>query len=100
MGTIKIEQYGSVGSAANRDAPVVDLNTCLATTEDTSTSTTVESVVLGLGTRVVTVVALEGAHRISVLSSDCSNKYATVADGATKDVGVNPGQTLYYRADA
>lgn len=99
MGTIVIEEYAGTGSRANRDAPVVDLNTCLATTVDATTSTTAESITLNSGTRVITVYGVE-AHRVSVLSADGSAKYGFVAAGTYRDFGVAPGDTLYYKLNA
>lgn len=99
MGTIVIEQYGSLGSNANRDAPVVDLFTNLGTTVDATTSTTAESVVLNVDTRAITVFGVED-HRVTVLSSDGSVKYGFVAAGTYRDFGVPQGATLYYKLNA
>lgn len=98
MGTIVIEEYGSVGSGANRDAPIANLQTMLATTVDATTSTSAESITLNLGTRVITVFAVED-HRVSVLSSNGSIKYGFVASGFYRDFGVDEGSVLYYRSD-
>lgn len=99
MGTIVIEQYANVGSDADRGAPLFDLNSCLATTVDATTSTTAESVALNASTRAISVYAVED-HRVTVLSSDGSEKYAFIPAGQIKDFGVNPGSTLYYKANA
>lgn len=99
MGTIVIEQYGSLGSGANRDAPIVDLNTNLGTTVDATTSTTAESVVLNAGTRAITVYGVED-HRVTVLSADGSANYGFVAAGSYRDFGVPQGATLYYKLNA
>lgn len=99
MGTIRIEQYGALGSAANRDAPVVELGSCLVTTVDATTSTTAENITLNDRTRAITVHAVED-HRVSVVSSDGSARYAFVAAGTYRDFGVTPGAVLYYKADA
>ena len=99
MGTIVIEQYGSIGSAANRDAPIADLKSLLVTNVDATTSTTAESVTLDIGTRAVTIYAVED-HRVSVASSDASTRYAFVAAGTYRDFGVEPGSILYYKANA
>ncbi len=99
MGTIVIEEYGSVGSSANRDAPVVDLATNLNTTVDATTSTSAESITLNLGTRAITVYGVEN-HRVTLLSSDGSIKYGFVAAGTYRDFGVTPGAILYYKLNA
>ena len=99
MGTIVIEEYAAVGGKGSRDAPVVNLNTCLATTSDATTSTTAESITLNSGTRFVSVYAVE-LHRVSVLSSDGSAQYGLVPAGTIRDFAVPEGSTLYYKADA
>ena len=99
MGTIYIEEYGSIGSDANRDAPLSDLNTQLALTKDATTSSTAESIVLNGGTRQVTIYAVED-HRVCVTSDTTDTKYAIVAAGSYRDFGVTPGSTLYYELDA
>lgn len=99
MGTIVIEEYGSLGSGANRDAPVPDLSTNLSTTVDATTSTSAESITLNDGARAITVYAFED-HRVTLLSSDGSVKYGFVAAGTYRDFGVTPGSTLYYKANA
>lgn len=99
MGTIVIEQYGSLGSAANRDAPIADLKSLLDTNVDATTSTTAENITLNIGTRVVTIYAVED-HRVSVASSDASTRYAFVAAGTYRDFGAEPGSILYYKANA
>ncbi len=99
MGTIRIEEYGSVGTAANRDAPVPDLHSILATTVDATTTTTAESVTLNKDTRVVSVHAVE-AHRVVCNSNTTATLYAYLAAGERRDFGVQPGDVLWYRADA
>lgn len=99
MGTIRIEEYGSVGSNANRDAPVPDLNTVLATTVDATTSTTAESITLNRDTRVVSVYAVED-HRIVCNSDTTGTVYAFIAAGERRDFGVQPGDAFFYRTDA
>lgn len=99
MGTILIEEYGSVGSAANRDTQIEDLNTLLATTKDATTSASAEYVTLNSGTRVVTVVATE-AHRVCMTSDTSASKYAIVQAAEKRSFGVKPGDKLYYELDA
>jgi hypothetical protein len=99
MGTIRIEQYNSVGSAANRDAPVPDLHSVLATTVDATTSTSAETITLNPNTRVVSVYATE-AHRVVCNSDTTGTVYAFVAAGERRDFGVQQGDALWYRADA
>ena len=99
MGTIIIEQYGSVGSDANRDAPIADLKTLYVTTVDATTSSSAESVVLGASTRFVTVYGVE-AHRLCVGSDTTSTIYAYIPAGQLRDFGVKGGETLYYELDA
>lgn len=99
MGTIRIEQYGSVGSAANRDAPVPDLNTLLVTTKDATTSTSAESITLALGTRAICVYAVED-HRVCLTTDTSASLYATIPAGQFRDFGVPQGAVLYYELDA
>lgn len=99
MGTIKIFEYNSVGTAANRDAPVYDLETLLATTVDATTSTSAESVTLNLDTRLVAILAEED-HRICLGSDTTATKYMIAPAGLYVDVNVTPGGTLYYELDA
>lgn len=99
MGTIVIEQYSSLGSGANRDAPIVDLSTNLNTTVDATTSTAAESVTLDINTRAITVYGVEN-HRVTLLSSDGSARYGFVAAGTYRDFGVTPGSVLYYKLNA
>lgn len=97
MGTLTIIEYSAVGTDANRDAPVLDLNTATKTTVDATTSGTAESLVLGINTRLIEVIGAED-HRISVKSSDCTDQY-TIVGTSGKELGVLPEQTLYYRTD-
>ena len=99
MGTITIEQFGSVGSAANTDAPIENLATLLAITKDATTSTSAESIVLNEGTRVVTITAVE-AHRVCLRTDTTATKYAVVQAGKTRSFGVPPGVLLFYELDA
>ena len=99
MGTVYIEEYGSLGSVANRDAPISDLNTLLVTTKDATTSGTAGNVVLGDGSRVVTIYAVE-AHRICIGSDTTATTYAIIPAGQVRSFGVNAGETLYYELDA
>lgn len=98
MGKITIVEYNTAGSEANRDINIADLQAATKTTVDATTSSTAESITLTDYTRLIRVVCDED-HRISVLSSDCTEKYDIV--GTTKDdFGVRAGSTLYYRTDA
>jgi len=99
MGTIRIEQYSSLGSDANRDAPVADLRSILVTTVDSTTSTSAESVVLNKDCKAVVVYGAE-AHRVSVGTDTTGSVYGFVAAETSRDFGVPQGATLYYRADA
>ncbi len=99
MGTITIEQYNALGSNANRDAPIADLNTLVKNDTDATTSTSAENIALTQNTRVVIIHAVE-AHRVCVGTDTTGTLYATVKAGERRDFGVKPGQTLYYRADA
>lgn len=99
MGTIYIEEYGSVGSDANRNAPVSDLKTLLALTKDATTSTTAESVTLGINTRQITVQAVE-AHRVCLETDTTATLYAFIPAGERRDFGVPKGAVLYYELDA
>lgn len=99
MGTIYIEEYGSVGSDANRNAPISDLKTLLALTKDATTSATAESITLGLNTRQITIYAVE-AHRVCLGSDTTSSVYAFIPEGQTRDFGVPKGAVLYYELDA
>jgi hypothetical protein len=99
MGRIIIEEYSGIGSNANRDAPIHDLSTQKATTDDATTSTSPESVVLGIYTKSVSIHAVED-HRVSIVDSTGATTYAFIPAGSTRDYGVEPGSTLYYRLDA
>jgi hypothetical protein len=98
MGTIVIEQYNALGSAANRDAPIYDLQSLLVTTADATTSTTAETITLGINTRAVSIYALEN-HRVQI-GADAGTTYAFIPAGSVKDFGVTPGTVLQYRLDA
>lgn len=98
MGTIVIEQYSAVGSWANRDTPIYDLSTLQATTADATTSTSAETVTLGLSTKVISVYAVEN-HRVQI-GANAGTTYAFIPAGQTKDFGVVPGTVLNYRLDA
>ena len=97
MGTLTIIEYNTAGSEARRDIDIADLQAVTSTTVDTSTSTTAASLVLSENTRLVRIVG-DADHRVSVLSSDCTEKYDIVGT-AKDDFGVRPGSTLYYRTD-
>lgn len=101
MGTIRIEEYTTVGGAGAVDgAPVANLSAYLATTVDATTSTTAESVTLNPDTRFVTVSAVED-HRVTVKSTDGSAQYGFIPAGQTRDYAINKNdRTLYYKADA
>ena len=99
MGTIAIEEYQASGHKGNRTAPIMDLSTLLARTDDATTSTSAESVTLNDGTRFVSVYAVE-KHRISLGTDTTGTNYAVILAGETKKFAVKEGQTLYYRADA
>lgn len=99
MGTIYIEEYGSIGSDANRDASVNDLKTLLALTKDASTSSSSENVVLNEGTRQVSIYGVE-AHRVVIGSDTTASVYAFIPAGQFRDFGVSAGATLYYELDA
>jgi hypothetical protein len=99
MGTITIEEFGSVGSAANTDLPIENLDTLLAITKDATTSTSAESIVLNEGTRVVTITAVE-AHRVCLRTDTTATKYAVVLANRTVRFGVPPGAVLFYELDA
>lgn len=99
MGTIYIEEYGAVGSAANRDAPIADLKTLLETTKDATTSSAAESKTLNINTKVITIYAVE-THRVCVGSDTTASIYAILPAGATRDFGVKQGDVLYYELDA
>jgi hypothetical protein len=98
MGTIVIEQYGAVGTSANRDAPVYDINTLFVTTVDATTSTTAESVTLSNDTRLVRVIPTE-AHRVAVGTDTTASKYAFLPAGTIYDTNVTPGSVFWYRSD-
>ena len=98
MGTLTIVEYNSVGTIANRDTPIADLNAITKTTVDSTTGSTAESLTLTPQTKLITVVGDE-THRISVLSTDCTELYAPVGT-VDESFGVKQGQTLYYRTDA
>ena len=98
MGTLTIVEYNTLGTEARRDANIADLQSVIKTTVDTSTSTSAESITLNDQTRLVRVIG-DADHRISVLSSDCTDQYDIV--GVVKDdFGVRPGSTFYYRLDS
>ena len=99
MGTIYIEEYGSIGCEANRDAPISDLNTLLGLTKDATTSSTAESITLTEGTRQVTLYAAED-HRVCITSDTSATKYAFLPGAVFRSFGVEPGDTLYYELDA
>tara|TARA_R110002020_G_scaffold341887_3_gene556452 strand:+ start:1514 stop:1807 length:294 start_codon:yes stop_codon:yes gene_type:complete len=97
MGTITIEEYNYVGGRDENDAPIPNL-VAMTRTQDASTSTSPESLVLQPKTSAIRVVA-DADHRISITDATAATNYATVGTTAI-DYGVNGGDTLYYRADA
>lgn len=99
MGTIYIEEYSEIGSAANADAPVQYLNSLLALTKDATTSSTAESVTLNQHAKSVSIYAVE-AHRVCMTSDTSADKYTIIPAGQIRDFGVKPGDTLYYELDA
>ena len=98
MGTIVIEQYGGLGSPSNRSAPIYDLSTLQATTADATTSTSAETITLGIYTKTVSIYAVEN-HRVQI-GANAGTTYAFIPAGQTKDFGVEPGTVLQYRLDA
>jgi len=98
MGRIVIEEYGDTGSSANDSVPIAKLNTLVKTTDDATTSTSSESVVLSDYTKVVKVFAAQD-HRIAV-EDNLGTVYSFIAAGVREDYGVTPGSTIYYRSDA
>ncbi len=101
MGTIRIEEYANIGGQGAVDgSPFSNLSACLKTTVDATTSTTAESITLNKDTKYVAVSAVE-IHRVSVKSSDGSDKYGVILANGKEIFAVNAGdRTLYYKADA
>ena len=102
MGTIRIEQHQEFGGAndtGDTKAPVprhlIDFD------EDTSTSTSAESITLSGSCSTVSVYAKDGEHRVAFEDDTTATKYYTIPDGQIRDIGVpSGGETLYYRTDA
>ena len=99
MGTITIIEYNTLGTSARRDADIADLTSVIATTVDTSTITTVKSIVLNEETRLVRIASPE-KHRVSTKDYLVTTKYDTIEAGTKEDFGVEENLTLYYRLDA
>jgi len=101
MGTIRIEEYHTVGGPGAVDgSPVANLSTSLVTTVDATTSTSAESITLHPDTRYIIVTAPE-AHRVSLKDSAVTDQYGFITAGSGKDYAVNKAdRTLYYRLDA
>lgn len=99
MGTIVIEEYAYVGGEGEMDAQVPHLKG-MKRTEDSSTSSSSESITLDSNTSVIRVKAASEDHRISIGDNvDDSGDYATVGTDRL-DFGVDGGSELYYRTDA
>lgn len=99
MGTFNIEQYNAVGSAANRDQPVYDITTLVASLRDTTTTTTPESLTLDINARVARIYCTTD-HRISINTDTTSTRWVTVIAGLPYDTNIPPGGVLFYREDA
>lgn len=99
MGTIVIEEYARAGGAAQQDKPVYRLDTLLARTVDSTTSTTAESITLNQNTNFVRVYT-EEIHRLSPGADNTASIYATTEAQKWTDFGVQGGEPIFYRTDA
>ena len=101
MGTIVIEQYEKTGLTDNSTTQVYNLSTLRGRDEDSTTSTTAESVTIQESAHLVRIYTDE-IHRIALSSADTADDqvYSTTIAGGWVDYGVEPGDTLYYRTDS
>lgn len=100
MGTLVIEEWGAIGTQDNPTAPVYRIPT--GYTEDTTTSTSDESITLDGRTKFISVIAISGDHRIRHNDTAVSNTNADayIAEGERRDIAVTPGKALYYESTA
>ena len=101
MATITIYGFGNTGGPHAREVSIADLSKQTFRTQDATTSTSVESIVLDGSTKAVSIIA-NAAHRVSLVDPTCATTYFDVpaSTDRTYDFGVQGGQTLYYRLDA
>jgi hypothetical protein len=102
MGTIRIEEYASIGGQGAVDgSPVANLSGLIRTTVDATTSGTAETLTLHQDTRFIVVTAAE-IHRISVKDATAATQYAVIpVDPAQMAFAINKSdRTLAYRTDA
>ena len=101
MGTIVIEEWVDIGlpDAQSLAAPLYKNQ--VAVTNDATTSSSDETVVLDSRTRYISVYGVE-AHRVSVTSATTGTKYAYIGAGERRDISVpaSPGATISYRTNA
>jgi len=98
MGRLIITEYSNTGSEADDSAPILNINTLINTTDDSTTSTSSESVALSNNTKAINLTSKVGDHRFDVVDST-GTKYEFGQAGSSMQTGVKPGSTLYYRLD-
>lgn len=100
MGTLVIEEWQKIGTPDNPNAPVYYGN--CATTEDTTTSTSDETVTVSGKTRYVSVLAVSGDHRIAINSSTiAAGIVCYIAEGERRDIAIPPNTTtIAYESTA
>jgi DNA-binding beta-propeller fold protein YncE len=102
MGTIRIEEYVSIGGQGAVDgAPVANLSAMVAETTNPATSSSPETITLHPDTRFIVVISPE-KHRVSVKDATAATLYTIPpvepmygAYAVNKD-----DRTLAYRTDA
>lgn len=100
MGTLVIEQWVDIGLPDSQGQPIYREQVGV-TTNDATTSTSDETVVVSKQARFITVFGIE-AHRVSVKSATTSTLYAFIGAGERRDIALPKalGVTISYRADA
>lgn len=100
MGRIVFEEYRGSGTQNNSYVQVFNIEKLVLRTEDSTTSTTAESITVSGETNLLRIYSSE-AHRIASVSAQTGNGGAyitTPADGYI-ELAVAPGDEIFYRTD-
>lgn len=99
MGTIVIEQWEQIGNADSTGEPIY--RGLVAVTNDTTTSTSDETIVMDGRARFITVFGVE-AHRVAINSATTGSLFAFIGAGERRDIALPKALavTIAYRSDA
>lgn len=99
MGTIIVEEYDKAGLQDNTLIPIFNLNALSKRTEDSTTSSTPESLALGGNTRLLRIYTDE-IHRVATSSAATSSGPYFTTEIGWNFLAVDRSTTIYYRTDA